>query len=79
MRTQEILTLVELSERITAWRKSCRREKTRIRNERLRKKLRNAAVNHDKAAVNKLQQIKKAAALNSKTYRMKKREEKKSK
>ena len=79
MRTQEVLTLVELSERITAWRKSRRREKTRIRNERLRKKLRNAADNHDKAAVKKLKQIKKAAALNSKTYRKKKREEKKSK
>ena len=38
MYVQEISTLVELSERIVAWRKRCRREKTRIRVERLRRK-----------------------------------------
>ena len=58
MYTQEVSTLVELSERVTAWRKNRKREKTRIRNERRRNKLRDAAENGDAAAVTKLQKMK---------------------
>ena len=56
-------------------RKSQKREKSRIRNERLRKKLREAAKNNDAGAVKKLEKIKKAAVNISANYRKRKREE----
>ena len=69
----DVTTLIEFSERIVAWRKNRRREKTRIRIERLRKKLRDEAENGQAEAVEKLQKIQKAAAINSKEYRKRKR------
>ena len=73
MLTKDVLTLVDLTERVKVWRQNERREKGRIRNERRRKKLRDAARNHDAGAVEKLGKIKKADAIYSANYRKKKR------
>ena len=73
MLTKDVLTLVDLTERVKVWRQNERREKARIRNERRRKKLRDAARNHDAGAVEKLGKIKKADAIYSANYRKKKR------
>ena len=73
MLTKDVLTLVDLTERVNVWRQNERREKARIRNERRRKKLRDAARNHDAGAVEKLGKIKKADAIYSANYRKKKR------
>ena len=75
MFTQEVSTLVEFSKTIIAWRENRKREKWRIRKERQRKKLREAAENNDAAAVKKLEKIKKAAAVVSANYRQRKRED----
>ena len=72
---QEVSTLVKFSERVIAWRANRSREKSRIRNERLRKKLRKGAENNDAGAVAKLEKTKKAAIVNSANYRKRKREE----
>ena len=73
MKTQEISTLVDLYERVTAWRKNRKSEMSRIRNERRRNKLRDAAKNGDAGAVTKLQKKKKADRLYAQNYRKKKR------
>ena len=73
MLIKDVSTLVDLTERVTAWRRNRRREKARIRNERRRKKLRDAASNHDAGAVEKLGKIRKADALYSANYGKKKR------
>ena len=75
MFTQEVSTLVEFSKTIIGWRENRKREKWRIRKERQRKKLREAAKNNDAAAVKQLERIKKAAAVVSANYRKRKREE----
>ena len=72
MCTQEVSTLVEFTERVIAWRENRTREKSRIRKERQRKKLREAAENNHTEAVKKLEKIKKAAAVNSSKYRKRK-------
>ena len=75
MFTQEVSTLVEFSKIIIAWRENRKREKCRIRKERQRKKLREAAENNDAAALKQLEKIKKKAAVVSANYRKRKRED----
>ena len=63
------------SEKILAWRRSHKREKARLRVERARKKLKEAARNGDANAVRKVESKKKADVLRSAKYRKRKREE----
>ena len=71
---REVLALVKFSEMILQWRKNKRREKTRIRNERARRKLRDELKKGNEEAERKLQAIKKADVLRSEKYRKVKRE-----
>ena len=75
MSVQDVLAIVAFSERIFAWRKNVSREKTRIRAERARDKLREAVKKGDAKAIKRVRKIKKADALKSAKYRRRKREE----
>ena len=69
----QVSALVELTEIILQWRRN-RREKTRIRNERARRKLRDEAKKGNEEAQMKLQSIKQADVLKAEKYRNRKRE-----
>ena len=71
---REVLTLVEFYERIMSWRRRRRRELTRIRNEKARGKLRDAAKEGNVKAILKLRSIKKADVAKSAKYRKAKKE-----
>jgi hypothetical protein len=71
---QEVSSLVEFYERIMSWRRRRRRELTRIRNEKARRKLRDAAKEGNVEAVIKLRSIKKADVAKSAKYRKAKKE-----
>ena len=71
---QDVSTLVEFYERIIAWRKRRRRELTRLRNEKARIKLRNAAKEGNLEALMKLRSIRKADKAKSAKYRKMKKE-----
>ena len=71
---QEVSTLVEFYERIMSWRRRRRRELTRIRNEKARRKLRDAAKEGNVEALKKLRSIKKADVAKSANYRKAKKE-----
>ena len=71
---QEVSTLVEFYERIMSWRRRRRRELTRIRNEKARGKLRDAAKKGNVKAILKLRSIKKADVAKSANYRKAKKE-----
>ena len=73
LEVNEVSNLVAFYEIIVEWRKNRKRELTRIRNERARKKLQDAAKKGDSQAVTKLDSIKKADALKSAKYRKIKR------
>ena len=62
MTNQDVSTLVNLYERISAWRRNRKKQKTRIIVQRFRKKLQNAGENRDAADLKKGQGIKKAPA-----------------
>ena len=74
LKVQEVLTLVEFYERIIARRKRRRRELARLRKEKSRRKLRDAAKEGNVEALLKVGAIKKAAVANSAKYRKAKKE-----
>ena len=69
----EVLILVEFTEVILAWRENRRKELSRIRKERARRKLKDAAMKGSREALIKVESIKKADKLKSAKYRRKKR------
>ena len=76
MNVQEVTDLVALTDKILSWRRNVQRERTRIRVERVRKKLRESGENGDTKALRKAMKIKKADALRSAKYRKRKRKKK---
>ena len=76
MSFQEVTDFVAFADKILAWRRNDRRERTRVRVERLRKKLREAGENGEAKALRKVKKIKKAAAVRSADYRKRKRKKK---
>ena len=75
MSVQDVLAIMAFSKRIFAGRKNVSKEKTRIRAERARDKLREAVKKGDAKAIKRVRKIKKADALKSAKYRRRKREE----
>ena len=75
MSFQEVTDFVAFADKILAWRRNDRRERTRVRVERLRKKLREVGENGDAKALRKVK-IKKAAAVRSADHRKRKRKKK---
>ena len=65
LKVHEVSALVEFTERLLAYRRNVRREKTRIRVERARKKLREAANKGDAMALRKVKKKKKDDVLRS--------------
>ena len=62
MSFQDVSTLVNFYERIIAWRRTRRKQKTRIGVQRFRERLQKAGKNRNAGALKKPQEIKKAAA-----------------
>ena len=69
LNVQEVTMLVEFTDRILDWRRNIQREFTRLRVEKLRKKLGDAVENGDANAIRKVEKIRKAKALRYKKYR----------
>ena len=76
MNFQEVTDFVAYADKILTWRRKSRRERTRVRVERLRKRLREAGESGDAKALRKIKKIKKAAAVRSTDYRKRKRKKK---
>ena len=74
LKVLDVLIIVEFYDRIIGWRKKRRKELARIRKERARLKLREAAKEGNADAILKLRLVKKADAAKSANYRKKKRE-----
>ena len=72
LKVHEVSALLEITEKILAWRRNVRREKTRIRVERAREKLREAANRGDAKALRKVRKKKKDDVLRSDKYRKRK-------
>ena len=75
LEVQEVSTLVGFYEQITTWRKRRRNELSRLRMEKARVKLRDAAKGGNKKAKMKLRSIKRADAAKSAKYRKLKKEQ----
>ena len=69
LNVQEVTMLVKFTDRILDWRRNIQREFTRLRVEKLRKKLGDAVENGDANAKRKVEKIRKAKALRYKKYR----------
>ena len=67
---------MEFTDKILTWWRNVQRERTRIRVERVRQKLREAGENRDTKVLKKVKKIKKADALRSAKYHKPKRKEK---
>ena len=74
---QDVTKLVEFTEKILFWRKSDRRENARLRMDRVREKLKEAAKNGDENALRKVKRKRKADAVRSAANRKRKRKERK--
>ena len=69
LKVHEVSALVEFTERVLAYRRNVRREKTRRRVERAREKLRDAANKGDAMALRKVKKRKKDDVLRAAKYR----------
>ena len=74
---KDVTKLAEFTEKILFWRKSDRRENARLRMERVREKLKEAAKNGDENALRKVKRKRKADAVRSAANRKRKRKERK--
>ena len=74
---KDVTKLAEFTEKILFWRRSDRRENARLRMERVREKLKEAAKNGDENALRKVKRKRKADAVRSAAYRKRKRKESK--
>ena len=74
---KDVTKLAEFTEKILFWRKSDKRENARLRMERVREKLKEAAKNGDENALRKVKRKRKADAVRSAANRKRKRKERK--
>ena len=74
---KDVTKLAEFTEKILFWRRSDRRENARLRMERVREKLKEAAKNGDENALRKVKRKRKADAVRSAANRKRKRKERK--
>ena len=74
---KDVTKLAEFTEKILFWRKSDRSENARLRMERVREKLKEAAKNGDENALRKVKRKRKADAVRSAGNRKRKRKERK--
>ena len=74
---KDVTKLAEFTEKILFWRKSDRRENARLRMERVREKLKEAAKDGDENALRKVKRKRKADAVRSAANRKRKRKERK--